>query len=117
VRATQLFAQDVAAGLRQPNEMTEEMMYQYLWTAQLGEFAEVDLMIRTSGEHRVSNFLLWQAAYAELYFHDINWPDFGPQHLMEAIKAYSLRDRRFGCVSKKVRLDATRTSKEAHTLA
>jgi undecaprenyl diphosphate synthase len=113
-RAARLFAEDVAKGIRRPEEMTEELMHQYLWTAELGPLAEVDLMIRTSGEHRVSNFLLWQAAYAEFYFQDLNWPDFGPQDLVEAIESYSRRDRRFGCVSKKPQAVLL---KETHTLA
>jgi undecaprenyl diphosphate synthase len=60
------------------------------------EMPEVDLFIRTSGEYRVSNFLLWQIAYAELVFMDVLWPDFGPEHLVQAIKDYQNRDRRFG---------------------
>lgn len=113
-RAARLFAEDVAKGIRRPEEMTEELMQQYLWTAELGPLAEVDLMIRTSGENRVSNFLLWQAAYAEFIFQEINWPDFGPEYLMEAIRVYSQRERRFGCVSKKPQVVLL---KEAHTLA
>jgi undecaprenyl diphosphate synthase len=57
---------------------------------------EVDLLIRTSGEHRISNFLLWQIAYAELYFTDVLWPDFKEQNLYEAIISYQKRERRFG---------------------
>ncbi len=113
-RAARLFAEDVARGVRRPEDMTEELMSQYLWTSELGSFAEVDLMIRTSGENRISNFLLWQAAYAEFYFQDLSWPDFGPEHLVEAIREYSMRDRRFGCVSKKHQVVQL---KEAHTLA
>jgi undecaprenyl diphosphate synthase len=61
-----------------------------------------DLVIRTSGEHRMSNFLLWQAAYAELYFCPVLWPDFGPDHLREAIADYGRRERRFGNISASV---------------
>jgi len=57
---------------------------------------DVDLLIRTSGEQRISNFLLWQIAYAELYFTDILWPDFGPEELVKAILEYQRRQRRFG---------------------
>jgi undecaprenyl diphosphate synthase len=95
-RAARLFAEDCVTGKRQSGEMNEALMSQYLWTAELGERAEVDLVIRTSGEKRVSNFLLWQAAYAEFYFTDLCWPDFGPDNLNEAIEDYSSRERRFG---------------------
>jgi undecaprenyl diphosphate synthase len=97
-RAARLFAEDCAAGRRQPAEMTEETMGQYLWTAPLGELADVDLVIRTSGEKRVSNYLLWQAAYAEYAFPEICWPDFGPEHLALAVQEFGSRERRFGAV-------------------
>ena len=71
-------------------------MAQYLWNADLGALADVDLFIRTSGEQRISNFLLWQSAYAEFVFVDACWPDFLPEHLREAIENYSRRDRRYG---------------------
>jgi len=57
---------------------------------------DVDLLIRTSGEHRISNFLLWQSAYAELYLTDLLWPDFGPAELQAALEDYAQRERRFG---------------------
>lgn len=97
-RATRLFAEDCVAGKRKPTDMTEELMGRYLWTAPLGELAQVDLVIRTSGEKRVSNYLLWQAAYAEYFFTDLCWPDFGPEQLREAIGDFSGRERRFGGV-------------------
>jgi undecaprenyl diphosphate synthase len=97
-RAARLFAADCAAGLRKPEDMSEELMSHYLWTDSLGDLGEVDLVIRTSGEKRVSNFLLWQAAYAEFYFTDLCWPDFGPGQLREAIEDYGARERRFGGV-------------------
>ena len=100
-RAARLFAEDVAAGKRQPEEMNETLMNEYLWTAELGELAEVDMLLRTSGEMRVSNFLLWQAAYAELCFDDVCWPDFGPAHLRAALEEYASRERRFGGVPEK----------------
>ncbi len=99
VRAARLFAEDCAKGLRNPSDMTEEVMVDYLWTNELGDRADVDLVIRTSGEKRVSNFLLWQAAYAEFVFTELCWPDFGPEHLREAIDDYSSRERRFGGVT------------------
>ncbi len=95
-RAAKLFAQDCAAGLRKPEEMTEELMGHYLWTAPLGELAEVDLVIRTSGEKRTSNYLLWQSAYAEYAFPEVKWPDFTPEHLSQAVAEFAGRDRRFG---------------------
>lgn len=98
VRAAKLFAEDVSSGKRNPAEMTEELMNEYLWTADMRELASVDLLIRTSGERRVSNFLLWQAAYAELVFQEINWPDFQLSNLHEALDEYAHRERRFGSV-------------------
>jgi undecaprenyl diphosphate synthase len=95
-RAARLFSEDVARGVRRPEEMDETLMNRYLWTAEMGGAAEVDLLIRSSGEMRVSNFLLWQSAYAELYFEDICWPDFQPVHLEKAVKEYAARARRFG---------------------
>lgn len=97
-RACQLFAQDCLAGKRRAEEMNEQLMSQYLWTSDLGELGEVDLVIRTSGEIRVSNFLLWQAAYAEFYFTDICWPDFTPERLRDAVLHFSGRERRFGAL-------------------
>lgn len=102
-RAARLFAQDCAAGRRKPEEMDENLLARYLWTADLGELADVDLVIRTSGEVRVSNFLLFQAAYAEYCFTDLCWPDFAPQHLRAAIEDYSRRERRFGGVQSAAR--------------
>ncbi|GAK74490.1 undecaprenyl diphosphate synthase [Nonlabens ulvanivorans] len=63
---------------------------------------DVDLLIRTSGEQRISNFLLWQIAYAELYFTDVLWPDFRKEHLIEALKNYQDRERRFGKTSEQL---------------
>ena len=82
----------VADGLA-PEEVTEEALAQRLWTAGA---PDVDLLIRTSGEHRISNFLLWQAAYAEFFMTDCLWPDFRGPQLREAVEAYALRERRFG---------------------
>ena len=95
-RAARLFAEDCANGKRKPEEMSEELMEQYLWTAPLGVLSEVDLVIRTSGEKRVSNYLLWQAAYAEYYFTDLCWPDFGAEDLFAAVADYASRERRYG---------------------
>ena len=97
-RATRLFAEDCVAGKAKPEDMTEDKLHSYLWTADLGELADVDLVIRTSGEQRISNFLLWQAAYAEYVFTDICWPDFSKESRQEAVQDYATRQRRFGGV-------------------
>src|SRR5664279_594541 len=79
-------------GLR-PDQVDEAALGARLWTAGV---PDVDLLIRTSGEHRISNFLLWQSAYAELYMTDLLWPDFGPAALQAALEDYTQRERRFG---------------------
>jgi undecaprenyl diphosphate synthase len=78
----------------------ESIINQHLYTHNL---PDVDLLIRTSGEHRISNFLLWQIAYAELYFTDILWPDFKENDLYEAIISYQKRERRFGKTSEQIK--------------
>ena len=88
----------IAAG-HSPDEITEDVVARHLYTSDL---PDPDLVIRTSGEHRMSNFLLWQAAYAELYFCPVLWPDFGPDHLREAVAEYGRRERRFGNISASV---------------
>lgn len=98
-RAARLFAEDVARGNRKPEEMSEEVLESYLWTAPLDELSDVDLVIRTSGERRVSNFLLWQSAYAEFLFTELCWPDFGVEAFHAAIDDFAGRDRRFGGVA------------------
>lgn len=80
-------------------EINENTINNHLYTFNL---PEVDLMIRTSGEHRISNFLLWQMAYAELYFTDILWPDFRKEHFYDAIIDYQNRERRFGKTSEQI---------------
>ncbi|MBC6999709.1 MULTISPECIES: isoprenyl transferase [Bacteroidota] len=77
----------------------EAIINTHLYTHDL---PDVDLLVRTSGEHRISNFLLWQIAYAELYFVDVYWPDFSSEHLAEAIKSYQNRERRFGKTSEQL---------------
>jgi undecaprenyl diphosphate synthase len=77
----------------QPDQVDEAALQARLWTAGV---PDVDLLIRTSGEHRISNFLLWQVAYAELYMTDLLWPDFGPEALKDALEDYTQRERRFG---------------------
>lgn len=88
-------AEDVKQGLLQPEEVSEETIASYLDTAGM---PDPDLLIRTSGELRLSNFLLWQLAYTELYVTDIYWPDFNKEELEKAIEAYNKRDRRYGGV-------------------
>jgi undecaprenyl diphosphate synthase len=78
----------------------DSIINEHLYTRNL---PDVDLLIRTSGEHRISNFLLWQIAYAELYFTDVLWPDFKEQHLYEAIISYQKRERRFGKTSEQIK--------------
>jgi len=82
-----------------PENIDETIINNHLYTRNL---PDVDLLIRTSGEHRISNFLLWQIAYAELYFIDVFWPDFKEHHLLEAIKNYQHRERRFGKTSEQL---------------
>jgi len=76
-----------------PDELTEERIANELYTRNL---PELDLLVRTSGELRISNFLLWQSAYSEIHVTDTLWPDFRRQHLLEAVVDYQGRDRRFG---------------------
>lgn len=78
----------------------ESIINEHLYTHNL---PDVDLLIRTSGEHRISNFLLWQIAYSELYFTDVLWPDFKEAHLYEAIISYQKRERRFGKTSEQIK--------------
>ncbi|MEN1784813.1 MAG: isoprenyl transferase [Bacteroidota bacterium] len=80
-------------------DIDETVINSHLYTYDL---PDVDLLIRTSGEHRISNFLLWQIAYAELYFIDVFWPDFSEQHLVDAILNYQNRERRFGKTSEQL---------------
>lgn len=93
VAAARTFAAEVASGVAQPDELSEERLGQYLATDGL---PDPDLVIRTSGEIRLSNFLIWQAAYAELWFTDVLWPDFDRETLHRAIADYQGRMRRFG---------------------
>lgn len=94
-RAAQQVAEAVAAGTLDPAEITPEAFAQFLDTRLI---PDPDLVIRTSGEQRLSNFLPWQSAYSELVFMPCYWPDFGPAELDEAIKRFSERERRFGGV-------------------
>jgi len=95
-RAARLLAEEVATGRLRPDEIDEEALARKLYTA---AFPDPDLLIRTSGELRISNFLLWQLAYAEIYVTPVLWPDFTRRNLYEAILDYQRRDRRFGKVT------------------
>jgi len=97
VGACRAIAQQVQKGELTPEEVNEELFTQHLYTANL---PDPDLLIRTSGEMRISNFLLWQLAYAEIYVTDILWPDFDRGAFHEALRAYQQRDRRFGKINK-----------------
>ncbi len=97
VHAARRFAAQCAAGEKKPEELTEEAFGGLLYTAGI---PDPELIIRPSGEERVSNFLLWQSAYSEYYFTDVLWPDFDERELDRAIAAYHKRDRRFGGVKK-----------------
>ena len=93
VQAVQHIAEDVKAGKIDPAAITQNTLQQYLVTS---NFPDPELMIRTSGEYRISNFLLYQLAYAELYFTNVRWPDFRKENLYEAILDFQRRERRFG---------------------
>ena len=95
-RAARQLAEEVAAGRLDPADIDEDALARRLYTA---PWPDPDLLIRTSGEMRISNFLLWQLAYAELYVSPVLWPDFTRRHLFEAILEFQRRDRRFGRVS------------------
>ncbi len=94
-RAVRHLSQDCVDGKVKPEEITEDMIGQYLDTRGI---PDPDLLIRTSGEMRISNFLLWQMAYTEFYFTDVLWPDFTKEDLEKAIEQYNARDRRYGGV-------------------
>ena len=93
VRAARAFSQEVSEGKRAPEELTEEIFSQYLYSSGV---PDPELIIRPSGEKRISNFLLWQSAYSEYVFMNVLWPDFSPKDLDKAIEEYHRRNRRFG---------------------
>jgi len=97
VRSVQMIAEKIAKGEMLPEEINEASIQSHLYTA---DIPDPDLLIRPSGDFRVSNFLLWQSAYTEYWFTDIYWPDFKPDHLLEAIVEYQKRERRFGGLKK-----------------
>lgn len=96
VEATKKIVSDVKEGKIKIDDINKDMYNNYLFN----DLPPIDLMIRTSGEFRISNFMLWQMAYAELYFTDVLWPDFNEKELDKAIDSFNKRDRRFGGVKK-----------------
>ncbi|MBB2494609.1 polyprenyl diphosphate synthase [Aquipseudomonas ullengensis] len=102
-QAAQRLARDVQAGHLQPEDLTPELLQGCLAT---GDLPLPDLCIRTGGEHRISNFLLWQLAYSELYFSDLFWPDFKHEAMRKALADFSTRQRRFGKTSEQVEAEA-----------
>jgi undecaprenyl diphosphate synthase len=99
VRAVKQIAEKVKSGDISAEQVNEELISSHLTTAGI---PDPDLLIRTSGEHRISNFLLWQIAYSELYFTETLWPDFRKQHLVDAIVDYQQRERRYGLTSEQL---------------
>ncbi|GAB3094763.1 di-trans,poly-cis-decaprenylcistransferase [Aestuariicella hydrocarbonica] len=97
--AARLVAEKVAAGELSPEDITSDTIQEHICMADL---PPPDLLIRTGGEHRISNFLLWQAAYSELYFSDLYWPDFGAEALDAAVEDFHQRQRRFGKTAEQV---------------
>ncbi len=99
VQASRLIAEDVKLSKLDPASINEEVFSSYLSTR---DIPDPELLIRTSGEQRISNYLLWQIAYAELYFTEVFWPDFKKKNLLEAILDYQKRERRFGKTSEQL---------------
>ncbi|GGM75773.1 isoprenyl transferase [Dyadobacter beijingensis] len=105
-QATRKVAEDVRNGILLPEEVNEEVIAANLST---GHRPDVDLMLRTGGDHRISNFLLWQLAYSELYFYeDLFWPDFRREHLYEAILSFQNRERRFGKTGEQIKANGAK---------
>lgn len=100
VNAVRIISNKVKNNIISLDAIDDSIINEHLYTQNL---PDVDLLIRTSGEHRISNFLLWQIAYAELYFTDVLWPDFKEQDLYEAIISYQKRERRFGKTSEQIK--------------
>ena len=92
-QATREIAEKVKSGEIDPEQITQQLVAEHI---SISDLPPPDLMIRTGGDHRISNFLLWQAAYTELYFTETYWPDFDAEALNRAVEDYSLRERRFG---------------------
>jgi undecaprenyl diphosphate synthase len=95
VDSVRAIARAARAGELDPEKVDERVIARHLYAP---DMPDPDLLVRTSGEYRISNFLLWEVAYSELHFTDVLWPDFRREHLFEAIRDYQNRDRRFGGV-------------------
>ena len=102
LRATKKIVQKVQNGELDPHAIDFQIFEENLYTHNL---PQVDLLIRTSGEFRISNFLLWQIAYAELYFTDVLWPDFRKEHFLDAVSNFSKRERRFGKTGEQIKTE------------
>lgn len=102
IRATKQIAEKIKNKEIEMAQIDENLFEQNLYTKDL---PQVDLLIRTSGEQRISNFLLWQIAYSELYFSDILWPDFRKEHFVEALRVYAKRERRYGQTGEQIKTD------------
>jgi undecaprenyl diphosphate synthase len=98
-QAMKKIGNDIQNGLLDPKSITDELIGETLNTAQ---YPDPDLLIRTSGEQRISNFLLWEIAYSEVYFTEVLWPDFTKQHFLDAILDYQNRERRFGKTTEQI---------------
>jgi undecaprenyl diphosphate synthase len=109
VQAAQALAQDVLAGRLKPEDIDAALFSRYLYTAGM---PDPDLIIRTSGEYRLSNFLLWQSAYTELYVTDTLWPDFREDEFLKALESYQQRERRFGLTQ--AQIEALNVSEPRH---
>jgi undecaprenyl diphosphate synthase len=101
-QAAQQIAQEVKVGKLEVSQINTELMGQYI---SLSDLPAVDLLIRTGGDYRLSNFLLWQAAYAELYFTETLWPEFDVQEFDHALEVFAGRERRFGKTSEQIQQD------------
>ncbi|MDP4546796.1 MAG: isoprenyl transferase [Marinobacter sp.] len=104
-QATQAVAEKVRAGELAPSDITDDLIQQHL---SIGDLPMPDLMIRTAGEQRISNFLLWHLAYTEFYFSDVFWPDFKAEEMVKALEAYGTRKRRFGQTDDQLESQATK---------
>jgi undecaprenyl diphosphate synthase len=100
INAIKIISEKVKNNIISVDAIEESIINQHLYTQNM---PDVDLVIRTSGEHRISNFLLWQIAYAEFYFTDVLWPDFNEEELYKALLSYQKRERRFGKTSEQIR--------------
>jgi undecaprenyl diphosphate synthase len=99
VEAVKQIGTDIKNGVLEPDDIDEQKFASYLQTNEIGD---PDLLIRTSGEQRISNFLLWQIAYAELYITPTLWPDFGKAEFYQAVENFQTRERRYGRVSEQI---------------